>query len=112
MADASDGAPGPILPQTSGPRASGRGALRWSVLALAGAECLAALAMIAVLLGGEGSDPLGQAIARGVATVIALPLVLGALPALLLGILGRWLPLALLLAVAAPLALLVLMHEA
>lgn len=107
MADPPAGPVGAIRRDTVGGRA-----LRWTVVALAAAECLLALLAIAVLLGGEGSDPLGHAIARGVATIIALPAGLGALPALLLGLAGRWLPLALLLALAAPLALLILMGQA
>jgi hypothetical protein len=85
--------------------------LRVLVIALSGLEVLACLGF-AVVLFSNSSDPLGRNIAIGVGGLIALPLVLGALPALILGVLDRWLPLALVLALAAIPAWLLLMRNA
>jgi hypothetical protein len=85
--------------------------LRIVVIALSGLEVLACLGFALVLF-GNASDPLGRNIAVGVGSLIALPLVLGALPALILGVLDRWLPFALLLALAAIPAWLLLMRNA
>ena len=81
------------------------------VLALAGLETLACLGFGLVLY-NNSSDPLGRNIAVGVATLTAIPWVLGTLPALILGVLDRWLPLALVLALAAIPAWLLLMRNA
>lgn len=76
-----------------------------AVLALASIE--------AVLLGGliflfleeaASSDPLSRAIGGAAATLAAIPLVIFAAPALVLGVMGRWLKLALALAILAVVA--------
>ena len=85
--------------------------LRILVIALSGLEVLACLGF-AILLAGNASDPLGRSIAIGVGIITGLPLVLGALPALILGLCDRWLPLALALAGAAIPAWLLLMQSA
>jgi hypothetical protein len=85
--------------------------LRILVLALAGLEALAGVAFAIVLL-GNSSDPLGRNIAIGVGGITGIPLVLGTLPALILAVLNRWLPLALVLALAAVPAWLLLMRIA
>jgi hypothetical protein len=94
------------------PRRRGRRLLRWAVLAAAATECLAVLALLAILLAEGGGDPLGREIAGGVATITALVAALTAAPALVLALLDRWLPLALLLAIAGPFAWLAIMRHA
>ena len=55
--------------------------------------------------------PLGLAISRAVAALIAVPARLFVLPALIIGLIGQWLPLALLLVVIAiPATLFALYH--
>ena len=85
--------------------------LRILVIALSALEVLACLGF-GVLFFSNASDPLGRNIAIGVASITAFPLFLGALPALVLGLLDRWLPLALVLALAAIPVWLLLMHNA
>jgi hypothetical protein len=85
--------------------------LRILVFAIAGLEALAGAAF-AIVLFANTSDPLGRNIAIGVGTITAIPLVLGTLPALTLAVLDRWLPLALVLALAAVPAWLLLMRIA
>jgi hypothetical protein len=85
--------------------------LRILVLAIAGLEALAGAAL-AIVLFGNSSDPLGRNIAIGVGGITGIPLVLGTLPALILAVLNRWLPLALVLALAAVPAWLLLMRIA
>jgi hypothetical protein len=85
--------------------------LRILVIALSGLEVLACLGFALVLF-NNSSDPLGRNIAIGVGTLMGLPLLLGALPALILGLLDRWLPLALVLALAAIPAWVLLMRNA
>ena len=58
--------------------------LRVLVITLAGLEALSC-AVLSVVLYNSASDPLGRNIANGVAAVTAIPLVLRALPALVLG---------------------------
>jgi hypothetical protein len=83
------------------PKPSGRRLLRYAVLLLAGAECLLLITYIGIFADALGSsDPLGRAIAQGVVTLATIPLAL-ALPAFVLGVLNRWLPLALSLTVLA-----------
>jgi hypothetical protein len=95
------------------PRLIGRRrVLRWAVLTVAATECLAALALLAILLGSGGGDPLGREIARGVAMITALVAALTAVPAFILALLDCWLPLALVLSAAGPLAWLAFMRNA
>jgi hypothetical protein len=85
--------------------------LRILVIVLSGLEMLAGLGF-AIVLFSNSSDPLGRNIAMGVGTLTAIPLVLGTIPALTLGVLDRWLPLALVLALAAIPLWLLLMRNA
>jgi hypothetical protein len=86
---------------------SGRRALRWLVLTVGALESVAVVGFSVFLL--STADPLGWAIGEGIARLIAVPYVLFVVPALIVGILDRWLPLALLLvAIAVPSALLAL----
>jgi hypothetical protein len=80
------------------------------VLLLAGAEAALLIVFVSEIL--SSSDPLGRAIGRGVAALAAIPAFACVLPALLLGLLGRWLFLALALAVAAVPLWLLIMHFA
>jgi hypothetical protein len=83
--------------------------LRLAVLVLAGAEILLVACFGAFML--WTNDPLGIAIGRAVSALVAVPAMLLILPAVILGLIDRWLPLALLLLLAAmPAALLVLRH--
>lgn len=76
--------------------------LRVPVILLAGAETVVLLLFIAVVAPSAlSSDPLGRAIGRGVIVLTAMPLVLFALPALAMGVMNRWLPLALVLVLLA-----------
>lgn len=84
--------------------------LRLFVIALSGLELLACLGF-AVVLFGNSSDPLGRDIALGVGALTALPVVVGTLPALIFGLLDRWLPVALVLALAVIPAWLLLMRN-
>jgi hypothetical protein len=90
---------------------AGLSILRVAVIALAGLEILAGLAVIGFFYRGA-TDPLGRNIAYGVMALTCIPLALCALPALLLGLFGRWLPLALFLALAAIPVWLLLMRGA
>jgi hypothetical protein len=81
--------------------------LRGIVLGLGGVEALLILGGIAVLLSGN-ADPLGANIAQGIAAIMLIPLVACVLPALVLGWFRRWLPLALMLEIGWPLAVLVI----
>jgi hypothetical protein len=85
--------------------------LRVLVITIAGLEILAGLGFTAFLF-SNASDPLGHNIAVGLGTLTALPLALGALLALILGLFDRWLPLALVLALATIPAWLLLMRNA
>jgi hypothetical protein len=85
--------------------------LRILVITLSGLEVLACLGFGVVLLSNT-SDPLGRNIAIGVGTLTGLPLLLGTLPALILGLFDRRLSLALVLALAAIPAWLLLMRNA
>ena len=83
--------------------------MRLTVLMLAGVEIFLVIAFTVFMLWTD--DPLGIAIGRAVATLVAAPAALLVLPALVLGLIDRWLPLALSLLLAAiPAALLVLRH--
>ena len=76
--------------------------LRVAVLALASLECALLGFYFAVMVSlALSSDPLGSAIGQGMASLTMIPLALFALPALVLGIVDRWLLLALLLIVLA-----------
>lgn len=91
---------------TERPRGTG---LRFAVLLIAGIETALCVVIEFIALGqaiGSG-EQLARSIGWGVATVVAVPFVLLVLPALLLGILGRWLKLALFLAALAVVAALV-----
>jgi hypothetical protein len=95
--------------QTIGPAPSGRAAptrLRMAIIALAGIETFV-LGFYAGFFASQiaSGDPLGREIAKGVALLACGPLLLFSLPALILGLLGRALVLALVLALlAVPLA--------
>jgi hypothetical protein len=84
-------------------------ALRWLLLTLGTLETLVAVSFVGFLL--WTSDPLALAIGRGVAALVAVPYLLFVLPALVMGLLDRWLPLALTLAVAAIPATLFALHH-
>ena len=90
---------------------AGLSILRVVLLALASLELLAGLAVIGFFYKGA-TDPLGRNIAYGVMALTCIPLALCALPALLLGLFDRWLPLALFLALAAIPVWLLLMRGA
>jgi hypothetical protein len=90
---------------------TGLSMLRVTVLALAGLEILAGMAIIIFFYRGS-TDPLGRNIAYGIMALTCVPLALCALPALLLGLFDRWLPLALFLALAAIPVWLLLMRGA
>ena len=76
--------------------------LRLAVLVIAGLQTLAFLAIEAIALSQVGSsEALSRSIGQGVALFATVPFALGTLPALVLGTLGRWLWLALALAVLA-----------
>jgi hypothetical protein len=82
-----------------------RTALRWLVLTLGALETLAAVSFAAFVL--WTSDPLALAIGKGVAGLVAVPYLLFVAPALLMGLTGRGLPVALaLLVIAVPAVLL------
>jgi hypothetical protein len=83
------------------------GWLRTTVLVLAGIETVLLGALVLLFLSQAGSsDPLSRAIGRAVTTLVAIPLLTCAVPALVLGVMGRWLKLALALAIlAVPLTL-------
>jgi hypothetical protein len=82
-------------------------ALRWLVLTLGALETLVLASFVGLLL--WTSDPLAWAIGKGLAGLLVVPYVLFVAPALLMGLTGRWLPLALaLLVIAVPAALLAL----
>lgn len=77
-----------------------RSRLRVAVLAIAGIEVVLLGALVLLFLGQAGSsDPLSRAIGGAVATVLAVPLAILAVPALALGVIGRWLLPALTLAI-------------
>jgi hypothetical protein len=79
-----------------------RSLLRPVVLVLAATEILILSVHIGFLLSvTDPTDALGSSIAHGVALLASIPLLVCALPAMLLGVVNRWLPLALLLACAA-----------
>jgi hypothetical protein len=79
--------------------------LRLAVLVIAGLQTLAFLVVEAIALSQVGSsESLSRSIGQGVALFAAVPFALGTLPALVLGALGRWLWVALVLAVLAVLA--------
>jgi hypothetical protein len=82
-----------------------------AVIVVAGLEILAGMAIIAYFYRGS-TDPLGRNIAYGIMALTCVPLALCAVPALALGLLDRWLPAALLLALAATPAWLLLMRGA
>ena len=90
---------------------TGLSILRVAVLALASLEILAGMAIIIFFYWGS-ADPLGRNIAYGIMALTCVPLALCALPALALGLVDRWLPAALLLALLAAPAWLLLMRGA
>jgi hypothetical protein len=90
---------------------TGPSILRLAVLALASLEILASIAIVIFFYKGA-TDPLGRNIAYGIMALICVPLALCAMPALALGLLDRWLPAALLLALAAAPLWLLLMRGA
>jgi hypothetical protein len=81
--------------------------LRLAVLVIAGLQTVAFVAIEVLALTQMGSsESLSRSIGQGLAMLAAVPFILGTLPALVLGLLGRWLWLALALAVTAvPLAI-------
>lgn len=81
------------------------------MLALASLEIMADIAIIIFFYKGS-TDPLGRNIAYGIMALTCVPLALCTLPALVLGLLDRWLPVALLLALAAAPVWLLLMRGA
>ncbi len=85
---------------------SKKGRWRIFILGLAALEALALAGVITFLLVSAGSDPLGQNIAHGVSTVLAIFLAFGALPAFLFAWHGRFMLGATLLAFGGPLMLL------
>jgi hypothetical protein len=86
-----------------------RTALRWLVLTLGAVETFAAISFAAFVL--WTSDPLALAIGKGVAGLVAVPYLLLVAPALMMGLTGRWLSVALaLLVIAVPATLLALHH--
>ena len=89
------------LPSSACPRAA--------VLILGALETLLVAVFFTLLL--WTSDPWAWAIGRAVAELVAIPYILLVVPALVMGVLGRWLPFALALALIAPPAtILVLYH--
>jgi hypothetical protein len=90
---------------------TGLSILRLAVLALASLEILAGIAIVIFSYKGS-TDPLGRNIAYGIMALTCVPLALCALPALTLGLLDRWLPVALLLTLAAAPVWLLLMRGA
>jgi hypothetical protein len=72
--------------------------VRMAALLIAAAEALVFLAI--VVAAATADDPLGRNIWWGLAQASLFPFVVGVLPALALAALGRWPPLALLLALA------------
>jgi hypothetical protein len=83
--------------------------LRNLTLAIGALETVALALFAGLML--QSSDPLGAAIGRGIATLMAVPYVLLALPGMILAYLDRWLPLALTLVVLAmPAAILLWRH--
>jgi hypothetical protein len=87
--------------------------LRIAVVVLAGAEtCFMVfyIGLMATLI--WSSDALGRAIGKGVVFLAAVPLILLVLPALTMGLLNRWLTLALVLALVAVATALMLFHTA
>ena len=85
--------------------------LRGTAAILAAAELVLGVGFAGLFL-ASSSDPLGPAIAAGVAELTAVPLVLCALPALILAWRDRWMPLALVLALATPALWLLLLAKA
>lgn len=83
--------------------------LRGIVFGLGGLEGVLVLYGIAVLL-SDNQDPLGANIGQAVSVVLAIPLVICVLPAIILAWRGRWLWFALALEVGWPLVLLLLSH--
>lgn len=71
------------------------------ILLSGGLEAVLGLGFSAMFLTGS-SNPLGSSIAQGIATLIAVPLLVCVLPALLLAWRDRVLPLAAVLSLAAP----------
>ena len=90
---------------------SGLSVLHLAVLALAGLEILVGIGIMGFFYKGS-ADPLGRNIAYGIMTLTCIPLAVFVLPALGLGLLDRWLPCALLLALAAGPIWLLLMRGA
>jgi hypothetical protein len=79
----------------------GRG-LRRTLLGVAGLETVLFSGLVLLFISQAGSsDPLSRVIGNGVATLLAIPLVVFALPALVLGVMGRWLRVALALTILA-----------
>jgi hypothetical protein len=81
----------------------GAGALRTAVIALAGIEMVVfgGLELLFLSQALTSNEQLGRSIGWALAAAIALPMLLLALPALILGVMGRWLKLALILAILA-----------
>jgi hypothetical protein len=99
-------------PNAAGTRAVKRRRLRFLVIVLAALEGVLLIAFIGLMATVMfSSDPLGRAIGQGMATLAAIPLIGFALPALTLGVLDRWLALALLLAaLAVPVAMVLFIY--
>ena len=85
---------------TARPGASG---LRIAVLALAGIETavFGVLEFLFLSQALSSNEQLGRSIGWALAAAMAVPLLLLTLPALILGVMGRWLKLALILAILA-----------
>ena len=90
---------------------AGHRILRGAVAIIAAAELVLGFGFSALFL-ADSSDPLGASIAEGVVQLTAVPLVLCALPALVLAWRSRMLPLALALVLATPAVWLFLMAHA
>lgn len=75
-----------------------RNVLRILVIAIAGLQTLVIGGFVVFFaLGTATSDQLGSSIAKAATILASIPLILFAGPALILGLVGRWLPFALLL---------------
>jgi hypothetical protein len=85
--------------------------LRLAVLVLAGLEILAGIGIMGFFYKGS-ADPLGRSIAYGIMALTLIPLAFCVMPALFLALIDRWLPWALLLALAAIPVWLLLMRGA
>ncbi len=76
--------------------------LRILVVVVAGIDTLLLVPYFGIMvIAGLSTDPLGRAIGQGMALLTAVPLFVFAAPALILGVVNRWLPVALVLALLA-----------